>query len=97
MLIRLIKIDVFRKMPKIPIFWIAVLALIAGVAYTISNDSLITGNTVLDDGPIFDQDFGNLNSDDQGVTSFDEIDGTCSTFTRSTCSTKRRQRSNDLD
>ena len=43
MLIRLIKIDMFRKMPKIPIFWIAVIAIIAGVAYTISNDSIKIG------------------------------------------------------
>lgn len=74
MLIRLIKIDVFRKMPKIPIFWIAVVAVIAGVAFTISNDSVLTGNTLEDDGPIFDEDFGNLNSNDQGTISFDEID-----------------------
>ena len=74
MLIRLIKIDVFRKMPKIPIFWIIVVVIIAGVAYTISNDSILTGNTLVDDGPIFDEDFGNLNSDDQGIISFDEID-----------------------
>ena len=74
MLIRLIKIDVFRKMPKIPIFWIAVVAVIAGVAFTISNDSVLTGNTVEDEGLIFDEDFGNLNSNDQGTISFDEID-----------------------
>ena len=73
MLIRLIKIDVFKKMPKfqgrnIPIFWIVAVLVVIGVAYTINNDSTLRGETFDEDELIFDEDFGNLNSDDQGIT-----------------------------
>ena len=81
MLIRLIKIDVFRKMPQfqgrnIPIFWIVAVAVVVSVAYVINSDSALTGVASLDDDSlIFDEDFGNLSSEnDQGVTSFDGID-----------------------
>ena len=79
MLIRLIKIDVFKKMPKfqgrnIPIFWIVAVLVVIGVAYTINNDSTLRGETFDEDELIFDEDFGNLNSDDQGITVFDDID-----------------------
>ena len=79
MLIRLIKIDVFRKMPKfqgrnIPICWIVAVLVVIGVAYTINNDSTLRGETFDEDELIFDEDFGNLNSDDQGITVFDDID-----------------------
>jgi len=79
MLIRLIKIDVFKKMPKfqgrnIPIFWIVAVLVVIGVAYTINNDSTLRGETFDEDELIFDEDFGNLNSDDQGITLFDDID-----------------------
>ena len=79
MLIRLIKIDVFRKMPKfqgrnIPIFWIVAVLVVIGVAYTINNDSTLRGETFDEDELIFDEDFGNLNSNDQGITHFDDID-----------------------
>ena len=80
MLIRLIKIDVFRKMPKfqgrnIPVFWIVAVAVVVSVAYVINTDSALTGETSFDEDELFfDEDFGNLNSDDQGITLFDEID-----------------------
>ena len=79
MLIILIKIDVFRKMPKfqgrnIPIFWIVAVLVVIGVAYTINNDSTLRGETFDEDELIFDEDFGNLNSNDQGITHFDDID-----------------------
>ena len=54
MLIRLIKIDVFRKMPKfqgrnIPIFWIVAVLVVIGVAYTINTDSTLRGETFDED------------------------------------------------
>ncbi|MCH2397216.1 MAG: hypothetical protein MK227_03320 [Nitrososphaerales archaeon] len=66
-------------MPKfqgrnIPIFWIVAVLVVIGVAYTINNDSTLRGETFDEDELIFDEDFGNLNSDDQGITVFDDID-----------------------
>ena len=80
MLIRLIKIDVFRKMPKfqgrnIPIFWIVAIVVVVSVAYVINTDSALRGETFDEDELIFDEDFGNINSEnDQGITKFDDVD-----------------------